>query len=110
MPSGKMGSAIFVKMLREKMKNNKTLNTRLVKIILFIFLFILGIGIRNWFGIYMHDEFGEKYLFMKHRSTWKWKFYSPIGQSDLTLNDLDSLSKSEELMFGEFIRQQGLSK
>ena len=38
--------------------------------ITFILLFRLFVGMK------VDEEFGEKDLFLKHRPTWKWKFYS----------------------------------
>ena len=46
------------------------------------------LSIRFFCGVYIHDEFGEKHLFLKHRPIWKWKFYSPIGMSDLKMEEL----------------------
>ncbi|SFT89924.1 hypothetical protein SAMN05216474_3036 [Lishizhenia tianjinensis] len=66
--------------------------------------------IRLFFGVYTHDEFGEKHLFIKHRPHWKWSFYSPIGMSDKKLENLDEERKYEQLMFNEFVREQGLSR
>ena len=75
-----------------------------------IIAFILAIIIRLFFGVYIHDEFGDPYIFIKHRPTWKWKFYSPLGMSDLDINDLSETKKLEQLLFNEFIRDQGLSR
>lgn len=68
---------------------------------------ILG---RLFLGVYVHDEFYEKHLFIKHRPTWKWKFYSPSGMSNLTMDDLTDKEKKEQLLFNEFIRDKGLSR
>ncbi len=61
-------------------------------------------------GVYIHDEFGDPHIFIKHRPTWKWKFYSPLGMSDRDINDLSENKKLEQLLFNEFIRDQGLSR
>lgn len=71
---------------------------------------VLGILLRFFTGIYDHDEFAETHFFIKHRPIWKWKFYSPIGQSDLKLEDLNLGDQKEQLLFDEFIRKRGLSK
>ena len=63
-----------------------------------------------FFGVYVHDEFYNECLFIKHRPTWKWKFYSPFGMSDLTMEDLTEEEKKEQLLFYEFVRDQGLSR
>jgi len=69
-----------------------------------------ALGIRLFSGIYIHDEFGEKHFFIKHRPTWKWRFYSPIGLSDLKFEELSREAQKEQLFFNEFIRDRGLSR
>lgn len=61
-------------------------------------------------GVYIHDEFGEKHFFIKHRPIWKWKFYSPLGQSDLKIEELTSDEQIEQKYFDEFVRDQNLSR
>lgn len=75
-----------------------------------ILTIILFVGIRLWFGVYVHDEFCDKHIFIKHKPVWKWKFYSPVGMSDLKLEDLSPEKQYEQKMFNEFIKEQGLSK
>ena len=77
-------------------------------------LLIITIGIlivsKFWIGIYSHDEFGGKNIFIKHRPIWKTFFYSPIGMSDLKLSELSTEKQNEQILFNEFISNQGLSK
>lgn len=81
------------------------------RIVLVILLILsIAIGIRFWFGVYIHDEFGDTEIFIKHKPTWKWKFYSPINMSDLKLEDLSKDKKEEQQLFDEFVRNQGLSQ
>jgi hypothetical protein len=80
------------------------------KILLIIIPLVLGILIRLWFGIYHHDEYAETHLFFKHRPTLKWTFYSPIGMSNLELDDLDEEERREQLLFEEFVSSKGMSK
>lgn len=61
-------------------------------------------------GVYAHDEFGGNHFFIKHRPILKWKFYSPTGMSDLELKDLSEEKRREQILFDEFIRDQGLSR
>lgn len=58
-------------------------------------------------GVYEHREFADKYLFLKHRPTFKFYFYAPLGESDGTLNDLDPELRYEEMMFQEFVEGRG---
>ena len=69
-----------------------------------------GCLIRLFIGEYLHDEFGEKHFFIKHRPTWKWGFRSPIGQSDLKFENLTPTDQKEQLYFNEFILQRGMSR
>jgi len=76
----------------------------------FLILVVVGILVRFFCGVYVHDEFAEKHFFIKHRPEWKWKFYSPIGQSDLQFEDLNDTEKIEQKYFNEFVSNQGLSR
>ena len=78
--------------------------------IIIILTLAFAIGMRLFSGIYIHDEFGEPHFFIKHRPIWKWRFYSPIGQSDLKFEDLTHEAQKEQLFFNEFIRNRGLSR
>ena len=80
------------------------------KIIFFISLVGISIIFRFFCGVYVHDEFGDKELFIKHRPIWKWKFYSPIGMSDMKFEDLSAEEKIEQKYFNEFVRERGLSR
>ena len=82
---------------------------RTIKITLFIII-VAGIIIRLFAGIYIHDEFGETHYFIKHRPIWKWSFHSPVGQSDLKIEDLTKDDQKEQILFDEFIRERGLSR
>jgi hypothetical protein len=65
---------------------------------------------RFWVGLYHHDEFAETHLFLKHRPTWKWMFYSPKGQSNLRIQDLSPEEQTEQKLFDEFVYSQGMSR
>ena len=85
------------------------MKTRTIGLILFIII-VAGIIIRLFAGVYIHDEFGEKHFFIKHRPIWKWSFHSPAGLSDLRIEELTSNDQKEQLLFDEFIRKRGLSR
>ncbi|WP_345164167.1 hypothetical protein [Nibribacter koreensis] len=70
----------------------------------------IGLCGRLWLGVYHHDEFIDSYLFIKHRPTFKWTFYSPRGQSDLYLEELSAAEQQEERHFEEFVRAHGMSR
>jgi hypothetical protein len=54
-------------------------------------------------GVYQDPEFGELTLFMKHKPSLQFRFYSPIGESDLTIKDLSSEKQKAEIAFAEFV-------
>lgn len=85
------------------------MKTRTIGLILFIIIFA-GIFIRLFAGVYIHDEFGETHFFIKHRPIWKWIFRSPVGLSDLKIEDLTKDDQKEQILFDEFIRERGLSR
>jgi hypothetical protein len=68
-------------------------------------LLIIGILILSkfWIGIYTHDEFGGKHLFLKHRAIWKTHFYSPRGMSDLKILEMLDKEQYEQKLFDEFV-------
>jgi len=78
-------------------------------IIFITILIILSIGFRFKVGIYEDDEFAENHLFIKHRLTWKWKFYSPRALSDMTLDEMSEEKRQEQILFDEFVLKKGLS-
>ena len=80
------------------------------KISILVSIFIAGLVTRLFCGVYIHDEFAEKHFFIKCRPSWKWKFYSPIGMSDLKMEDLSKEQQIEQKYFNEFIINQGLSR
>lgn len=75
-----------------------------------IFIFAIVLVIRIFCGVYINDEFGESHFFIKHRPTWKWEFYSPLGMSDNKIENLSEENQIEQKYFNEFVRDQGLSQ
>ncbi len=75
-----------------------------------LILIVICISVRFFCGVYDHDEFAETHFFIKHRPIWKWKFHSPIGQSDLQFEELSNTDKIEQKYFNEFVLNQGLSR
>ena len=64
---------------------------------------IVGIFIRLFFGIYTNPEFHGNHIFIKHRPNWHWYFYSPVGLSDMTMEDLTDEQKIEQKYWDEFV-------
>ena len=54
-------------------------------------------------GVSRDPEFYEPTIFIKHKPSLKLNFYSPIGESDLTYNDLNDKKKKEESAYQEFV-------
>jgi hypothetical protein len=72
-------------------------------------LLLIIVVFRFYVGTFSHDDFGGKHIFIKHRPIWKWHFVSPIGMSDLKMEDLPPEWQEEQQLFEEFIHGQGLS-
>ena len=72
-----------------------------IVLIIFSWLFI---------GVFSEPEFGDKTIFVKHKPTFKIEFYSPIGESDLKLSDLNKEKQIEEIAFQEYIINQNQLK
>ncbi|GGE95189.1 hypothetical protein [Flavobacterium limi] len=79
------------------------------KISISTFILAVALNIRLFCGVYIHDEFAETHFFIKHKPTWKWKFYSPQGMSDLKFEDLSKEKQTEQKYFNEYIKDRGLS-
>ena len=73
-----------------------------LKIIISV-LIIFALAIRLFCGVYIHDEFAETHFFIKHKPTWKWKFYSPQGMSDTKYDELTLKQQIEQKYWNEFI-------
>ncbi|NOT61205.1 MAG: hypothetical protein HOP19_13380 [Acidobacteria bacterium] len=58
-------------------------------------------------GIYQDREFGESYLFLKHRPTLKFYFRAPLGESERTLKELAPEQRAEEMLFQAYVEQGG---
>ncbi|TPN81371.1 hypothetical protein [Aquimarina algicola] len=69
-------------------------------IILAVIILIIS---KFWIGIYKDGEWGEKYIFIKHRPIWKTYFYSPRGMSDLKLSEMSEDKQKEQRLFDEFV-------
>ncbi|MDX6188742.1 hypothetical protein SGQ83_05225 [Flavobacterium sp. Fl-318] len=79
------------------------------KISITVFTFALILSLRLFCGVYNHDEFAESHFFIKHRPIWKWKFYSPLGMSDMKSEELSEEEQIEQKYFEEFIKERSLS-
>lgn len=79
---------------------------------LYFLLALIGSAllVRLFFGVYIHDEFGDTEVFVKHRPVWKWEFRSYLGSSDLDITDLSPEQQTEQRYFDEFVKNRGLSR
>ena len=59
------------------------------------------------FGVYSDREFGGLYLFSKHRLSFRFFFYAPLGESDRDLASLTASQRRAEEDFHEFVEVQG---
>jgi hypothetical protein len=63
----------------------------------------IGITLFSFVGIKYDTEFYEPEFFVKHKPNFKIEYYSPIGDSDLTLNDLNGDRKEQEIAYRDFV-------
>lgn len=68
-----------------------------------VFKIIVGFILFTFIGIKYHPEFHEPSFFIKHKPSLKIEYFSPISESDLTLNDLTGKIKDEEIAYQEFV-------
>ena len=64
---------------------------------------LIGITLFSFVGIKYDTEFYEPEFFIKHKPNFKIEYYSPIGDSDLTLDDLSGERKEQEIAYREFV-------
>lgn len=74
--------------------------------VIFVVILLLSLTIRLFCGVFEHDEFGDDVYFIKHSPTWKWRFYSPQGESDLELDQMTVEQQKEQLLFDEFVNNR----
>jgi hypothetical protein len=64
---------------------------------------LAGLFLLMFVGIKYEPEFGEAAFFIKHKPNFKFEYFSPIGESDLAINDFDQKNQYEELKYQEFV-------
>lgn len=64
---------------------------------------VIGFILFTFIGIKYHPEFHEPAFFIKHKPNLKVEYYSPISESNLTLNDLKGKIRKEEIAYQEFV-------
>jgi len=76
----------------------------------YLFAFaITGAVLLSWLYIRVYNdrEWGELYLFLKHRPTSKVYFHAPLGESDRKINELPEPLQMEERAYVEFVEKGG---
>jgi hypothetical protein len=63
----------------------------------------IGLVLFMFIGIKYDTEFYEPEFFVKHKPNFQVEYYSPTGDSDLTLNDLSGDRKQQEIAYQEFV-------
>lgn len=63
----------------------------------------IGITLFSFVGIKYDTEFYEPEFFVKHKPNFKIEYYSPLGESDLTLNDLNGDRREQEIAYRDFV-------
>lgn len=80
-----------------KMQRNPQTTTRR------ILPLFLGMLLLSCTGLAHDPEFSEATPFLKHRPSLRFQFRSPIGESDMRLENLDPERKAEEEAYREFV-------
>lgn len=62
-------------------------------------------ALRFWVGFYEDDEFGDKYLFLKHEPTWQFTFLPVLssGAEDVDVNRLPPETRSVQERYMSFV-------
>lgn len=68
-----------------------------------LFKIIIGFILFTFIGIKHHPEFHDISFFIKHKPNLKVEYYSPTGESDLTVSDLEGKKREEEIAYQEFV-------
>jgi hypothetical protein len=71
---------------------------------------ILLLLMAGWlsFGVFSDREFGELYVFVKHKPSLRFYFYSPMGESDYPpLSRYTPAQRTAEMAFREFVERKG---
>ncbi len=61
-------------------------------------------------GFFRDEEFYESHIFFKYKPTFKVFFYSPIGESDVSMKELSKEQQKEQIAFEEFVLKQKAKK
>ncbi len=83
----------------------KKLYFAIMKKILAIIYIVIGFILISFIGIKYHPEYEERFVIVKYKPSLHFVFYSPIGDSDLTLEELSPVLKKEELLYREFVKR-----
>ena len=59
--------------------------------------------VRLFCGVYIHEEYADDVFFIKQKPTFKWRFYSPIGMTDLKMQDLTPKQQKEQKAFDIYV-------
>jgi hypothetical protein len=64
---------------------------------------MLALIVRLFCGVYVHEEYGDDVFFVKQKPTLKWRFYSPIGMTDLKMEQLAPEQQEEQKAFDTYV-------
>jgi hypothetical protein len=69
--------------------------------------FLLLIACWLSLGVFSDREFGDLYLFVKHRPSPQFYFYAPGGGADIAMSSLTPAQRRAELAYEEFVERNG---
>lgn len=76
-----------------------------MKTILPLVWICVGSILLAYIGVKNHPEESHRMVIVKHRPSLKLEFYSPIGDSDKSFEELSPKEQEEELLYQEFIKR-----
>jgi len=71
----------------------------------FIFLAVI-MGVWLFTGVFLHREYQTYNLFLKFKPSFKFYFYSPVGESDRVLKSMSSGEQRNEKDYAEFVENK----
>lgn len=76
-----------------------------MKKLLLLLNILVGLFLISMIGIKYHPEYNERTVIVKHRPSLDFVFYSPIGDTDKTLEDLSHKEQKQELLYRTYIKR-----
>ena len=77
------------------------------KRIISVLLLTVVLGVWLFMGVFQHREYGTYNLFLKNRPSLRFYFYSPIGESDRTIESFSPWTQRSERAYIDLVEKKG---